>query len=110
MANKPIDMKKLRAALRLHIKGHGKRSIAQVCGISKNTVKKYLAVYQALAVPWDVIEQLDDKGLFELFAQAPGKSPRPKMQQLYAFFPYMHKELRKTGPKEIGRASCRERV
>ena len=35
MVNKAIDMKKLRALLRLHFKGYSNRDIARSCGVSK---------------------------------------------------------------------------
>jgi transposase len=97
MANKPIEMKKLKAALRLHFKDRGKRAIAQACGISKNTVKKYIQVYYRLGVSWEELEKLNDKELSTLFVQAAERPPNDKLEQLYAFFPYVQKELRKTG-------------
>lgn len=97
MANKPIEMKKLRAVLRLHIKGRGKRSIAQACGISKTTVRKYIEVFHRLGVSHEVLGKLNDKELHALFIQAAERPPNPKLDKLYAFFPYMQKELRKTG-------------
>ena len=90
MANKPIDMKKLRAALRLHKNGHGKRSIAKTCGISKATVKKYINLFNALGIEWKQVNQMDDKALFNLFTSAPKDTTRPKLKELHAFFPYVH--------------------
>ncbi len=97
MANKPIDMKKLRAALRLHKKDHGKRSIAKTCGISKATVKKYVNLFNALGIEWKQIKQMDDKALFDLFTRKTKDTTSPKLKELRAFFPYVHKELRKKG-------------
>lgn len=97
MANKPIEMKKLRAVLRLHDKGRSRRSIAQACGISKNSVKKYLQIYADLEVPWEELKQLNEKELSVLFVQAAERPPNRRLDQLYAYFPYVQKELRKTG-------------
>ena len=97
MANKPIDMKKLRAALRLHHKGYSKRSVAQSCGISRNTLQKYIRLYKRLNIPWEDLEQLDDKALNNVFIQTEAQAGNPRLEQLHAYFPYVHKELRKTG-------------
>ena len=42
MANKPINMNKVRQILRLHSQGYKKLQIAEQTGISRNTIKKYL--------------------------------------------------------------------
>lgn len=90
-------MKKLRAALRLHKNGHGKRSIAKTCGISKATVKKYINLFNAQGIEWTHIKQMDDKALFDLFTTTTKDTTNPKLKELRAFFPYVHKELRKKG-------------
>ncbi len=97
MANKPIEMKRLRTVLRLYDKGRSRRSIAQACGLSKNTVKKYLQIYLDLKIPWDELKELNDKELSVLFVQAAERPPNRKLDQLYTYFPYVQKELRKTG-------------
>jgi transposase len=46
------------------------------------------------------IEDIDNKSdveLEELFSNTKTQNPSPKLQALYAFFPYMEKELKKTG-------------
>ncbi|RLD20479.1 MAG: hypothetical protein DRI69_06205 [Bacteroidetes bacterium] len=83
MANKPIDMKKLRAALRLHKNGHGKRSIAKTCGISKATVKKYINLFNALGIEWKQIKQMDDKALFDLFTRTTKDTTRYPSGELH---------------------------
>lgn len=97
MANKPIDMKKLRAVLRLHSKEHSQRDIAKSCGLSRNTVIKYIELYKHLGLDRDQIEQMDDESLSELFTFTLREEPNPRLQTLKQFFPYMQKELRKTG-------------
>lgn len=97
MANKPIEMRKLKAVLRLHIQGRGKKTISKTSGLSKNTVKKYIELYQALNLNPRVLDDLDDKALSKLFTQEQKSKTNEKLKELIGFFPYMHKELRKTG-------------
>jgi transposase len=97
MANKPIEMKKLRAVLRLHLRGRGKRVIARSCGLAKNTVKKYVELYACLSLSPEELDKLDDKALSELFTQTQKAQTNQRLKDLLSFFPYMHKELRKTG-------------
>ena len=42
MANKTIDMFKIRQILRLYADGYGSKFISKTSGIARNTVKKYL--------------------------------------------------------------------
>jgi DNA-binding NarL/FixJ family response regulator len=50
MANKKTDMSKLRQILRLHEKGESKLKISELTGVSRNTLKKYLKIYQRLGL------------------------------------------------------------
>ncbi|MGQ1889975.1 helix-turn-helix domain-containing protein [Thermophagus sp. OGC60D27] len=42
MAGKPKSMSQIKQLLHLHQQGKGKKQIARILGISKNTVKSYL--------------------------------------------------------------------
>lgn len=53
MANKPIAMNKLRTVIRLYKEGRGKLFIATYLDISKNTVKKYVRLYEKTKLPYD---------------------------------------------------------
>lgn len=97
MANKPIDMKQLRAVLRMHVQGHGKRAIAKHCGVSKNTVKKYIKLFVQLSLNWEEVNQMDDHELSSLFTATIREKDNDRLKAMKAFCPYMHKELRKTG-------------
>lgn len=46
MPNKRISMNKIRQVLRCYASGSGTRSISSMLNLSRNTVKKYLQVYQ----------------------------------------------------------------
>lgn len=97
MANNPIEMRQLRTVLRLFKDGHSKRSIAHICGLSKNTVKKYLSLFKELKMDPEELEAMDDQALSELFTRTVRERNNPKLQTLQEFFPYVHKELRRTG-------------
>ncbi len=97
MANKPIDMKKLKALLRLYFKGYSKRSIAQSCGLSKNTVKKYIHMLQDLDLDKQRVEKLDERSLSVMFTSIQIHHKSKRQTNLESFFPYMQKELRKSG-------------
>lgn len=46
MPNKSISMNKIRQVLRCYASGSGTKSISSMLGVSRNTVKKYLHIYQ----------------------------------------------------------------
>jgi len=45
MANKLIDMSKVRKVLKLHYQGKSKLFISKYLSLSRNTVKKYIALF-----------------------------------------------------------------
>ena len=97
MANRLIDMRKVRKVITLHQKGKSKVFISKYLSLSRNTVKKYIALYQLLNLTIEDIDNKSDIELEELFSNTKTQNPSPKLQALYAFFPYMEKELKKTG-------------
>lgn len=97
MANKPIEMKLLKTVLRMHTQGYGQRAIARHCGLSRNTITKYLSIYARLPHCWDELEQLSEEALSHLFLREQDKPPNERLETARRFFPYMSKELRKVG-------------
>jgi hypothetical protein len=71
MANKPIQMSKLRQVLKLHCQGQSKLHISKSTGLSRNTVKKYLNILAGLKTTWEEVSRLSDKDLDELFCKEP---------------------------------------
>ncbi len=51
MANRKLSMNKLRQVLRCHANGNGAKSISNLTGIARNTVRKYLRRFNG-AEPW----------------------------------------------------------
>lgn len=101
MANKLINMSKARKVIRLHSQGKSKLFISNYLSLSRNTVKKYIAFYQMLNLSLDQIKQKSDVELEELFVNNKEPQLSPKMTNLYAFFPYMERELRKVGVTKL---------
>ena len=97
MANKKIDMSKLRQILRLYSQGEKKLKISTLTGVSRNTLKKYLRIYHGLGLSIKDIEVLSDKSLDELFGESLKREPSGKYKILEALFPVIEKELKRRG-------------
>ena len=98
MANKNIEMSKLRQIIKLYFQKQGSRTIRDATGISRCTVQKYITRFQELKTPWDELSKLTDQELEALFHPVAVTSDPPERQkQLYAFFPYAEKRLKQPG-------------
>jgi len=97
MANKTIVMSKLRRILQLYSQGKSKLFISQYLELSRNTVDKYVLQYRLLDLPLEEVEKLTDTDLDKLFFVQATEALSPKLKVLYSFFPYMERELKKTG-------------
>lgn len=97
MANKPTEMSKVRQIIKLHFKGIGKKRIAERIGVSKRTAKHYIDFFRTLKITYQETEKLSDLELNNLFHPAQHKPPCSKLEELYAYFPTVEKQLRKTG-------------
>jgi transposase len=97
MANKTIVMSKLRRLLQLYSQGKSKLFISQYLELSRNTVDKYTLQYRLLDLSLEEIDKLTDTDLDKLFFVQIPEDLSPKLKVLYSFFPYMEKELKKTG-------------
>jgi transposase len=99
MANKNINMSKLRQILKLSASHHqGSRSIRDATGVSRTTIRKYIIQYRALKTPWDELAKLSDKDLHDLFHTDPVlPDPPVREKELYAIFPQVEKRLKQPG-------------
>jgi len=97
MANKTIDMRKVRKVITLYQKGKSKVFISNYLSLSRNTVKKYIALYHLLNLTIEDINNKSDAELEDIFSNTKTQNPSPRLQALYTFFPYVEKELKKTG-------------
>jgi len=97
MANKTINMSKLRQMLRLFAQGESKLKISTLTGVSRNTLKKYLKTYERLGLNITEIDKRTDQELDKLFGENELPTPSDKYKTLESFFPKIEKELKKRG-------------
>jgi transposase len=99
MSNNTILMSKIRQILRLYTNRKGTKHISTQTGIARNTVKKYISKFIKLKISFEEINEMDDFKLNELFGKQ--STPEPPVSYRYkkvlSFFPYMDKEMKKTG-------------
>jgi transposase len=97
MANKKTDMSKLRQMLRLYAQGESKLKISGLTGVSRNTLKKYLKIYEKLGLSMPCLEEKSDQELDRLFGENLLPEPTDRYRTLEPLFPGMEKELKKRG-------------
>ena len=97
MANKMTEMSKVRKVIQLYHQKRGKLFISKYLSVSRNTVKKYIILYQLLNLSIEDINQKSDAELEALFSNSHTQTLSPKQKAVYDFFPYMERQLKKTG-------------
>lgn len=96
MANKQIDMRKVKQIFKLHGDGVSKRQISVRTGLSRNTVTKYLEFFKRYKLTGHEVAAMTLEELGKLFRS----DQKPKSEQLKTlekYFPYFDRELRRTG-------------
>lgn len=97
MANQPISMSKVRQVLKLYSQKMGKKKIGERLGMSKNTVRHYIAAFHAMKTTLEDLSKLSDTELNKRFHPPQEAIVDDKLKQLHTFFPEMQKQLRKRG-------------
>jgi transposase len=97
MANKTIEMSKIKHVLQLYFQGRSKLLIVQQTGISRNTIKKYLKEYAASGLSNEQVLKLSEKELERIFVKTEEKPISIIHQTLFSLFPTYEKELKKKG-------------
>ena len=97
MANKITDMNKIRKALKFHCNGKSKLFISDYLSLSRNTVKKYIALFETLEMSLEGLNEKTDAELERLFSQSTTTIIDPKLEELYGYFPKMERDLKKVG-------------
>lgn len=97
MANTPIDMNKLRRVLKLHFLGKNKLQITASTGLSRNTVRKYLALQRELAITWNDVLLKSDKELDDLFCVKPAEPEGERLAVLREYFVRHDRRLAQRG-------------
>ena len=86
MANKLTDMSKIRKVIKFYSEGKSKLFISNYLSLSRNTVKKYISLFEVLGLSAEIIEAKSDAELELLFSQSTVESISPKLQTLHNFF------------------------
>ena len=68
MANKITDMSKIRKAIKFYCNGKSKLFISKYLSLSRNTVKKYISLFEVLGLSFEVINKKTDAELEPLFS------------------------------------------
>ena len=67
MANKQIDMSKIRKVIKFHCEGKSKVFISSYLSLSRNTVKKYISLFKVLDIPFSEFNKKSDADLEAIF-------------------------------------------
>lgn len=97
MANKIIAMNKLRIILRLYTEGKSKLFISKYCGISRNTVKKYIKEFESSKLTYAQVAEMSNSHLHALFQREEDKPLTGRLEVLQKRFVGMQKSLSKQG-------------
>src|SRR5690606_12610612 len=97
MANKLTDMSKIRKVIKYHLTGKSKLFISNYLSLSRNTVKKYISLFETFGMNLEDIAQKTDAELETLFSQTTVETTNPTLEKLYSYFPKMERDLKKVG-------------
>ncbi len=97
MSNKSIDMSKIRRLIQLHEQGRSKLFISEYLEISRTTVIKYLNLYKIMGWSADKLLSMSDIELEKLFMEPSPKVISQRLEDLFKFFPYFDKQIKKPG-------------
>jgi len=95
MANQILSMNKLKEVLRYQIEGKSKREISKRTGLSRNTVEKYIAVFESHPLSFKELLNQSDSELNAIVMQP--VEQKPQWDSLYALFPSMETDLKRVG-------------
>lgn len=97
MANKTILMIKLRQIFRLYAQGMSKRQISKLTAVSRNTLRKYIALFVQLKLTHDTIPEMSDQQLEELFGKVEVPETNERLEKLQQLLPEVEKQLKRKG-------------
>lgn len=90
-------MSKIRQILGFYNQGKTKLQISELCGTSRNTVKKYIRVYEREEMRWTDIQAMNDYKLSLLFELNENREATERERVLTALFPEIEKALKRRG-------------
>lgn len=96
MANKQIEMRKVKKTFKLYTEGLSKRKISSQLGVSRNTVTKYINFFGRYKLTGYEVSAMTIEELSALF-RSEEKVKTSRLNILEQYFPYFDKELKRTG-------------
>jgi transposase len=97
MASKPIAMSTLKQIIRLKEQGKSIKQIVRICGTSRNTVRKYLALVEQTSFDISELLAMEDQTLELTLLPVDSKSRDDRYEVLLARMEYYQQELLRTG-------------
>ncbi len=95
-------MSKIRFILRLYAQGRSKNHISTYGGVSRNTLKTYIQVFEQSGMSLAELEQLTDKELDQLITKRTARIAfNDKQKLLYSLFPEYDKQLKRKGMQKF---------
>lgn len=92
-----IIMKAVRKVIQLRVESQlSIRQISRLTGVSRPVVAQYLEAFTRSGLVWDEFSKLSDQSAMELLTQ-PHERHDPRYEAALEFFPYLLKELPRTG-------------
>lgn len=92
-----IIMKAVRKVIQLRVESQlSIRQISTLTRVSRPVIAQYLEGFARSGLGWEEFSKLSDQNAMELLTQ-PGERHDPRYEAALAFFPYMLKELPRTG-------------
>ena len=101
MAGKPKPMSQIKQLLQLHQQGKGKKFIARSLGISKNTVKSYLAKTESMQLSIPALLALEAPVLEAKFHAGNPAYKEERFEDLKSRLDYFGRELSKKGVNRL---------
>lgn len=97
MANKPIQMRKVRELLRLYFEQDtSARKAANIVGVGKTAASQYISGFKASKLDYSVVSKISDSELIQAI-NGKKETDNPRYQKLQSLFPFFEKELKRTG-------------
>ena len=100
MANQRIQMFQVKRIIQLRVANKSKRMIAQILGISRNTLDGYLQKLSCVNSDLSTFQSWTEEQLIKLLA-SPVVDLNPPYPELYALFPTYAKELSRVGVSRV---------
>jgi len=97
MANKTIDMSKIRQILRFFTQGKSKVFISQQTGASRNTVKRYIRKFLLEKLTFEDISGMQDADLEVLFVPSRPPDLGKRYDELQGILPDLEKRFKQRG-------------